>query len=380
MRFIHIGDLHLGKILNEVSLIEDQKYILRQITEIIKDKKADGVLIAGDIYDRSIPNEDAVGLFDSFLTELADMKVAVYAISGNHDSAERLNFGSRLFSANDIYIAGRYGGEVNRIEKEDEYGKVNIWLLPYIKRSEVKHYYPDDEINSYEDALRVAISKCNIDVRERNVIVSHQFVTGENADPELTGSDRSALNVGTLEKVGYRAYDLFDYAALGHIHSAQAVGRAECRYSGSVLKYSLHDREINGRAKSVTLVTLEEKGKVLTEVIELKPLRDIRQIKGKLKYLIENALDTDDYISAILTDEDRNILQPMQQLKEVYPNALSMRYEDKAVLPEETEHIEIRERTFNELITDFYRLMLGEEPSEEELVILDEAAKEAGIK
>lgn len=379
MKFLHIADLHLGKSLCEFSLIDDQEFILKKITDIAIEKNVDGILIAGDIYDRSIPNEDAVKLFDSFLTELSDKGKAVYAISGNHDSAERLNFGSRLLDARDIHIAGKYSGEIKRIKKEDAFGSISIWLLPFIKRSEVKYYFPHEEINTYEDAVRCAVSKCGIDTKERNVILAHQFVTGSDADPETAGSDNSAMNVGAVEKIGYRVFDDFDYAALGHIHSPQSVGRRECRYAGSILKYSVNEREINGRPKSAVLITLSEKGKTETECIELIPKRDIRQIRGNLSDLIKNAADTEDYISAILTDKERNILQPMAQLRAVYPNILCMRYAGTDTAEINTEHTEIKERTFRELVTDFYKFMRNREPDSEELEILEEAAREANV-
>lgn len=379
MKFIHLGDLHLGKNVNEFSMIEDQKYILNEIIEIIKRESVDAVLIAGDIYDRSIPSEEAVKLFDSFLTELSRMGKSVFAISGNHDSDERLNFGSRLFTANRIYIAGRYDGKIEHIDVEDEHGVIHVWLMPYVKASRVAHFYPDEDTSTYDAAFRTAIGKCNVDSSERNLILVHQFVTGKSEEPELSGSESVMLNVGTIEKISSDCFDSFDYVAMGHIHGAQAVGRETCRYAGSPLKYSLNQRELN-REKTVPVITLSEKGKVKVEKFPLKPLREIRRIKGELKYLIENAVDTDDYIYATLTDETIQF-DAMSRLQEVYPNTMKLDYDNESTraIQEFDGAADTEGKSFQELVFDFYKIINGSEPSEEEWEILQEVAKEAGV-
>ena len=379
MKFIHLGDLHLGKNVNDFSMIEDQRYILRQIITIIEEREVDGVLLAGDIYDRSVPSEEAVKLFDAFLTKLADMGKSVFAVSGNHDSDERLHFGSSLFAAKNIYINGRYDGEVPCVSVEDEHGPLHIWLLPYIKASRVAHYFPDEDVSTYDKAFRTAISHCDVREDERNVIVLHQFVTGKTKEPELAGSETMVLNVGTIDKIGADCFDAFDYVAMGHIHGGQAVGRETCRYAGSMLKYSLDRKELS-RVKTVPVVTLGAKGQLDVELVELKPLREIRHIRGKLKDLIGSATDTEDYIYATLTDEETQF-DAMARLQEVYPRVMKLDYDNETsrALGVEGEVPDTEGKSFHELIGDFFCLYHGREPGEQEWKIIEETAREAGV-
>ncbi len=378
MKLIHLSDLHLGKTLNEFSLIEDQRYILNQITELIEEKQIDSVLIAGDIYDRSVPSEEAVKLFDVFLTKLAEMEKTVFAISGNHDSDERLNFGSQLFTAKNIYIQGRYDGQIPCFDMEDEFGIVHFWLMPYVKASRVAHFFPEETISSYDTAFRTAISKCDLNEEERNVLLTHQFVTGKS-EPELSGSESSILNVGNIDKIGSDCFKSFDYVAMGHIHSGQAVGDESCRYAGAPLKYSLNDRELRGQ-KTAPVVTLGEKGDVQVELVPLKPLYEIRHIRGNLKDLIEHAVDKEDYIYATLTDEETQH-DAMSRLQEVYPRAVKLDYDNQSTraIRDETIELEVEGKSFEELITDFYKLINGTEPSEKDWEALKTVAEEAGV-
>lgn len=379
MKFIHLGDLHLGKKVNEFSMIEDQKYILKEIEKIIKEQEVDAVLIAGDVYDRSIPSEEAVELFDTFLTQMSSLGKKVFVISGNHDSEERLNFGSHLFSAKGIHIAGKYEGQIKCVDLSDDYGAIHIWLMPYVRASKVGFYYPEDDTSTYDAAFRTAIGKCDVNEDERNVIIAHQFVAGRSEDPELAGSESAMLSVGTVEKIGFDCFDAFDYVALGHIHGCQAVGRETCRYSGSPLKYSLNLRELS-KEKTVPVITMNEKGNVLVECIPLKPFRQVRRIKGELKKLLENAVDTNDYIYATLTDEEIQF-DAMARIQEVYPNTMKLDYENhrtKGVLEEDVD-CESEGKSFRELVEDFYKLILGDEPSAQEWNIIEEVAKEAGV-
>lgn len=383
MKFIHLGDIHLGKNVNEFSMIEDQKYILHEIINLIKRESVDAVLIAGDIYDRSIPSEEAVKLFDFFLTTMAEMGRKVFAIAGNHDSEERLHFGSKLFQVNHIYISGHYDGKIECVDVEDEYGVIHIWLLPYVKASRVAHFYPDEvnmkEGNTYNKAFKTAIEKCNLDKSHRNLILTHQFVVGKSEEPELAGSENAMLSVGTIDQISFECFDGFDYVAMGHIHSAQMVGRETCRYAGSPLKYSLNQREI-AKEKTVPIITMSEKGNVKVECFPLKPLREVRRIKGNLKDLIENAVDTEDYIYATLTDEVTQF-NAMARLQEVYPNTMKLDYDNHSTraIKEFEGELETEGKGFHELMLDFYKLMNGTEPSEEEWNILKEVAEEAGI-
>ena len=379
MKFIHLGDLHLGKNVNDFSMIEDQRYILDQITGIIQERQIDGVLLAGDIYDRSIPSEEAVKLFDSFLTKLAAMGKYVFAVSGNHDSDERLHFGSSLFAAKNIYINGRYDGEIPHITVEDEHGPLHVWMLPYIKASRVGHFFPDADISTYDKAFHVAIDQAGINTAERNLLVMHQFVTGKTQEPELAGSETMVLNVGTIDKIGADCFDAFDYVAMGHIHGAQAVGRETCRYAGSMLKYSLDKKELS-RAKTMPVISMGPKGDVEVELVELKPLREIRHIRGELKALIDNATDTEDYIYATLTDEETQF-DAMARLQEVYPRVMKLDYDNRAsrALGAEGEGPDTQGKSFHELIGDFFQLYHGNQPSEKEWEIIEETAREAGV-
>ena len=379
MKFIHLGDLHLGKNVNDFSMIEDQRYILDQIIDIIEARQIDGVLLAGDIYDRSVPSEEAVKLFDAFLTKLASLGKSVFAVSGNHDSDERLHFGSSLFAAKHIYINGRYDGEIPYIDVEDQHGPLHIWLLPYIKASRVGHFFPDADTSTYDKAFRRAIDNAGVNAAERNVIVLHQFVTGAVREPELAGSETMALNVGTLDKIGADCFDAFDYVAMGHIHSGQQVGRETCRYAGSMLKYSLDKKEL-ARVKTVPMITMGAKGHVDVELVELKPLREIRHIKGKLKALIDSATDTEDYIYATLTDEETQF-DAMARLQEVYPRVMKLDYDNQATraLGAEGDGPDRESKSFRELIGDFFELYHGSQPTEKEWIIIEETAREAGV-
>ena len=380
MKFLHLGDLHLGKSLGDFSLIEDQRYILNKICSIAEEKKVDAICIAGDVYDKAVPSEAAVNLLDEFLNRLAEQKIVCYIISGNHDSDERLNFASRLLRGKGIYIAAKYQGKLEKETFQDAYGKVNIYLLPYIKASLVRHYFPEEKIENYEDAVRLILEKAEIDPKERNIILAHQFVAGKGSDPELAGSEgMGSLNVGQVEKIGYDCFTSFDYAALGHIHSPQKVGREAVRYSGSPLKYSLS--EVNNK-KSLPLVTLEKKGKTEIELLPLEPLRDLRHLKGKREKLLaaENIVDRDDFIYITLTDEDF-LNDAMGIFQQYYPNTVKIDYENSHTRKlrdlDPAEFAE--ERSLEDIFSDFYEQVYGIEISEEEKELLMEAAGEAGV-
>lgn len=381
MKFIHLGDLHIGKSVNDFSMIEDQKYMLQQIIALSTEQNIDALLLAGDIYDRSVPSEEAVKVFDQFLTELASMGKKVFVVSGNHDSDERLNYGSRLFEAKGVYIAGRYDGDVKCVDVVDQHGPVHIWLMPYVKASRVSHFFPKAKIENYNDAFKVAIDHCNVNTEERNLMVTHQFVTGSHteSEPELDGSETILLNVGTLDRISAEVFDDFDYVAMGHIHRSQAVGRETCRYSGSLLKYSLDQREINS-IKSIPIITLEEKGKVTVELVTIAPKREIRHIRGHLMELIENAVDTDDYIYATLTDEETQF-DAMARLREVYPHVMKMDYDnaESRAFHDQEGDFETEGKSFHELLGDFFNLYRGTEPNEKEWALLEEVAREAGV-
>ncbi|XME03398.1 exonuclease SbcCD subunit D [Lachnospiraceae bacterium C1.1] len=380
MKFIHLADLHLGKTVKDFSMIEDQKFMLEKIVETAEKEKIDAVLIAGDVYDRTIPPEDAVKLFDNFIFALSEINVKVLLISGNHDSDERLNFGSRLFVDKGIFFSTKYEGILYKKTFNDEYGPINFYLLPFVKASQVKHYFPDEEIESYEDAVRTVISSAEINKEERNVIIAHQFVAGRGGEITLGGSENPAvMNVGLVEQIGFSVFDDFDYAALGHIHKAQKIGRDEVRYAGAILKY--HVDEVNDE-KSFPIVTIKEKGKVDISLKSIKALRDMRALRGNLKQLLseENITDTDDYIFVTLTDEDI-VDDAMNIFRNIYPNTMQIRYDNSYT--KEIEKVDFskikEERSFTELISDFYMQIYQTEITDEEMAVMKKAAGKAGI-
>lgn len=380
MKVVHLGDLHLGKTLGEFDLIKDQRYALEQILRIVEKQEADAVLIAGDVYDKAVPSEAATRLLDWFLSELARRKVQAFMISGNHDSDERLNYGSSLFEENGIFISAVFDGTLHGREVSDSFGDVCIWMLPFVKASQVRHFYPDEKIESYEDAVRVVLAHAQIDPSKRNVLIVHQFVAGGGSDPELSGSEGIAVqNVGAVERIGAGCFDAFDYVALGHIHSPQKVGRETVRYSGSLLKYSLSEAM---NSKSVPVITLGAKGDVKVELVALQPMRDLRHIRGPMKKLLaqENIESPGDFIYVTLTDEEI-INDAMLIFQQVYPYMVKIDYDNSRT--RQIGQVDLAEaadqKSFSELIADFYMQMYNQEISEEEMEIMRQAAKEAGV-
>ena len=322
MKLIHLSDLHIGKRVNEVSMIEDQEYILHQILRIIKDEKADAVLLCGDIYDKSIPSAEAVTLFDDFLNRLALLQVTVLAISGNHDSPERLAFGNRLMEGAGIHISPVYDGSISPLQLTDAQGAVNFWLLPFIKPAHVKRYFPDEAIESYTDACRVAVAHMGVDTRARNVLLTHQFVTG------AVTCESEELSVGGSDNVDASVFEGFDYVALGHIHGPQNVGSNKIRYCGTPLKYSFSEA---GHYKSVTVVELGEKGDLELHTAALTPLHDMRVIRGSFGEVTSKSFyegtATDDYLQVILTDEE-DVPEAIGKLRVIYPNIMKLTYDN----------------------------------------------------
>ncbi len=380
MKFLHLGDLHLGKTLFDFDLNEDQRYILDQILCIAEKESVDGVLIAGDVYDKSVPSEAATKLLDYFLIELTKREIKVFMVSGNHDSDERLNYGSTLFASNQIFISAVFDGMLHRQSFAEEDTKINIYMLPFVKASQVRHYFPDEKIESYDDAVQTIIRNTDINKSNKNILVAHQFVSGKGEDPALAGSESvGTQSVGLVEKIGYDCFDDFDYVALGHIHSPQKVGREEIRYAGSPLKYSLSEAN---NEKSVSLITVSAEERVKIELVPLKPMRNVRHITGTLKELLDkkNVKAPEDFIYATLTDEDI-INDAMGIFQQVYPNTVRIDYDNSHT--REIEQVDISKiaenKSFPELIGDFYRLMYGCEITEEEMDVMRTAAREAGV-
>ena len=380
MKLLHVGDLHLGKSLGDFDLTEDQEYLLNQLLEIVDSRSVDAVLIAGDVYDKAIPSEAATRMLDYFLSSLAKRNVYTYMISGNHDSDERLNYGSNLFETNHIFISTKYDGRLYKQTLKTGKEEADIYLLPFVKASQVRHYLPEAKIESYDDAVRAIFDKEEIDTSRCNILVAHQFVMGKSEDPELGGSESlGTQSVGLVEKIGYDCFDDFDYVALGHIHSPQQVGRKEVRYCGSPLKYSLS--EVNNE-KSVSLITVDAKKKVDVELVPIKPMRDLRHIKGNFKDLLakSNVTAPEDFIYATLTDEEI-INDAMGIFQQTYPHTVKIDYDNSHT--REIEQVDISKiaenRSFEDLISDFYRQMYSCEISEEEMDIMRTVAREAGV-
>lgn len=323
MKFLHLADLHLGKRVNGFSMLEDQAHILRQILAILDDEQPDGVLIAGDVYDKSVPSVEAVGLLDGFLTELRARGVPVLLISGNHDSPERLAFGGRVMDSCGIHISPVYDGALAPVTLQDAFGPVHVWLLPFVKPAHVRRWFPDADIESYTDAVAEAVAHMDIDTAARNVLVTHQFVTGG------TRSGSEELSVGGTDNVDSGVFAPFDYVALGHLHGAQHIGRETIRYAGSPLKYSFSEAR---QHKSVTVVTLGEKGDVQVRTVALTPLRELREIRGSYDELTarsfyEHTTYRSDYLHLILTDE-QGVFDAMSRLRTIYPYLMTLDYDN----------------------------------------------------
>lgn len=382
MKLFHLSDLHIGKQLHGFSLIEDQRYILNQILRLIGERKPDLVLIAGDIYDKSVPSAEAVAVLDDFLTEFANMEngPVVCMISGNHDSQERLAFGSRLFSEHKIYIAGNAPGrempEILTIQMEDEQGEVSIYLLPFFRPSFLSEIPGFEDVKSYEEAMERLILQAKPDFTKRNILLCHQFFTSGGKGPER--SDSEIVNVGGQDNIDAHVVREFDYVAVGHIHRPQNIGQ-NIRYCGSPLKYSVSEA---GWEKSVTEVTLKEKGTYSIELLPLTPLHDVRKIQGTLAELTSPLVlalaDPEDYVSVVLTDEEE-LYEAGQALTRAYPRMLEWKVENSRTRYEMQElPVQEEKRSVLELFGDFYEQMCGVPMNEKEHAVMEHVLRDAG--
>lgn len=367
MKFLHLSDFHLGKKVNGFSMLRDQEHILKEVIKIIDEEKPEAVLIAGDIYDKPVPPAEAVSLLDNFLYELASRMLRVFIISGNHDSAERLFFGARLMNGGGVYIAPAYNGTVEPVVLNDAFGELAIYMLPFIKPVNVRRYYEDENIESYDDAVRKVVEHMNIDKSKRNILLSHQFVTG------ALRSDSEEIHVGGSDNISSEIYAPFDYAALGHIHRAQHVGKEHIRYCGTPLKYSFS--EIN-HIKSASLVELREKGRIQIRERELLPLHDMRELKGSYMELTARGFykdfNTEDYFRIILTDEE-DVPDAVGRLRTVYPNLMQIDYDNSRTRREQS--IEDIDRAENlspmELFEQFFEKQNNRKMSEEQVLYME---------
>ena len=364
MRFIHLSDLHIGKRVNGFPMLEDQRYILEQILERTKESAADAVIIAGDIYDKPVPSAEAVDLFDDFLVGLTRLGVMVFLISGNHDSAERISYAGRLLRESQVYISPRFDGILHPVRIADDYGTVNVYLIPYIHPSLVRNAWPEEKISSYDDAMRVLLEKSGVDPSARNLAVVHQFVTAGGQSPEETDSEEK--HVGGLDNVDASAFDAFDYVALGHLHGPQRIGRDTIRYAGSPLKYSFSEEKQN---KSITLAEMKEKGEVTYDLLPLETRRDLRTVRGSFEEVTSPEftarLKGDDYYRVILTDEN-DVPNALSRLRRrFYENLMILEYDntrtssDVRIEAEEGEE----EKEPIEVLGDLYQMQNGREMS-----------------
>lgn len=366
MKIMHLSDLHIGKKVNEYSMLQDQIYILKEILHIIDDEKVETVIIAGDVYDRSLPPNEALELFDEFLYQLSSRNVNVFVISGNHDSPERISYGGRMMTENKIFLSPVYDGNVKPITLNDDYGEVNFYLLPFVRPADIRRYFPDENIENYTDAVKVAIDNMNVDFNERNILVTHQFVTGA----ELSESED--IIVGGTDNVSGEVFDGFDYVALGHIHREQTVGKDNIRYCGTPLKYSFSEAK---NIKSVTILDLNDKGNIEYSKIPLTPLRDMREIRGTyyeltLKSNYEST-NTEDYLHITLTDEE-DIPDAIGKLRSIYPNIMKLDYDNLRTRGSGTvDAIEnIESKSPFELFADLFKQQNNQDMSEEQEEIM----------
>ena len=379
MKFMHIGDLHIGKTVNECSMLEDQKYILGQMLTIMEEEQVETLLIAGDVYDRSVPSAEAVELFDWFLTETTKKERKVCIISGNHDSGERLSFGKELLKKQEVYVIGNIEQSKEPAIFHDCYGSLLVWFLPFFRPAELKTIGKDMDLRDYNSAVQCLLEKMQLKKEERNLLLTHHFVINGGEEESIVCSDsEQRISVGGIEQVNYRLFDDFDYVALGHLHQAQKVGRETVRYSGSPIKYSFSEEF---HKKSVVVFEMKEKGQVDWKLVPLTPLRDLRRIEGKLEELLKEEVvsleNKEDYLGVVLTDEEE-IFDAISRVRAVYPNVMQLtfkREKRRELLMEQTVE-SVQERSPLELTKDFFGRVLGEEPKIEYEEVIEQWMEE----
>lgn len=362
MRFIHLSDLHIGKRVNEFSMLEEQEYILGKILNIIDDENVDCVIIAGDVYDKSVPSAEAVQVFDKFLYNISKRDIKVFVISGNHDSAERIAFGSNIMDKSGVYMSPVYDGNIKSVKLQDKYGNINVFMIPFIKPAHVRRYFENKNIETYTDMMRAVIGTIDTDFKERNIIITHQFVTG------ATRCESEEISVGGSDNIDADVFENFDYVALGHIHGPQYISRETIRYCGTPLKYSFSEIRHN---KSVTVVDMNEKGNINIKKIPLKPKRDMREIRGNFEDITKKEyyekINKDDYMHIILTDEN-DVNDAIGKLRVIYPNIMKLDYDNKRTRSEFTlEALEdVKDRNPVDLFSEFYESQNGQTMSDEQ--------------
>ena len=377
MKILHLADTHIGKKVNGYSMVEDQKYILEKVYEIIEAEKVDRVVVAGDVYDKSIPVVEAVEALNDFLKKLSDMGVKTYIISGNHDSSARLEFGSDLMKNSGIYIAKKFNGKIEVVHDKDEYGDIDFYLLPFIKPVDVKHYYGEsyepEAFNSYDSAMKVVMENTSVDESKRNIILSHQFVVGA----DVSGSEDSPVMVGGVDQIGKDNYEKFDYVALGHIHRSQKI-QENIRYSGTLLKYSFGEAN---QTKEVLIVDMKEKGNIEYKTIPLVPLHDMKEVTGIYDKLTLNefymsddkGFDREDYLKIVLEDES-DIPGALNVLRSIYPNLMELGYKrNNGVSINITDGaIKAEQKSPLELVCEFFKKQYNKDLNQDQIKYINE--------
>ena len=368
MRFLHLADLHIGKKVNGFSMLEDQRYIFQEILKIIDERKVDAVLIAGDVYDKSIPSAEAVVLFNDFLNGLAEKNLKVFVISGNHDSVERISFGSDLIRMSHVYMSKPFCGVPEKVSLKDSFGEIHIYMLPFIKPAMVRHIYQDAEISGYNEAMAYVMEKTDVDEKERNILMAHQFVSGGSR------CESEDISVGGIDEVSADNFLKFDYVALGHLHGPQYIKNEAIRYSGTPLKYSFSEVK---HKKSALIVDIREKGNIELETIPLVPLHDMTEIRGKYNELMSKdfykKMDTLDYMHITLTDEE-DIVNALELLRTVYPNIMKLDYDNQRTRSNQdiSGAEEVEGKTPLDLFGEFFELQNNQPMSEEQTAFMEE--------
>ena len=356
MKFLHLSDLHIGKIVHGYSMLDEQKHVFKQIISYAQSEQVNAVVIAGDIYDHSIPKNEAIRVFDDFLTELAQKNVPVLLIAGNHDSPDRISYANRLLTDKQLFLYGSFNGSLQKVTLTDEYGEIHFWLLPFIKPLSVNGFFEEQHIESYDDALNAVIKTADIDYNTRNVLVAHQFFTKAGVNPITCDSELNP--VGGLDAINTGLIEKFDYVALGHLHGTQKIGAEHICYAGSPLKYSFSEIK---QTKHVLLVEINEKNTgVITKNLSLTPLHDLCEIKGKLEEILSkefsSQVNKDNYLHVILTNEEE-IIDPMEKIRSVYPNVMHYTSENSRTKNDQTntqQNIEQTNLSTYELFSEFF--------------------------
>ncbi len=383
MRIFHMGDWHIGKLVNGFYMTEDQEYILEELCKAIEEKNPDVLLIAGDLYDRSVPPVQAVELLNRYLRKIVkDLNTKIIAIAGNHDSNERIEFASSLLCDSGSYIYGNLKKNIEKITLEDEHGKVNFYPIPYADVPVVRELFKDDNIKNYDLAMAKIMEEIDKDfnVNERNIAIAHGYITKVNEEgvEKLEESEsEKPLSIGGTDFINYNHFEKFNYTALGHLHGPQKVGCEKIRYSGSLMKYSFS--EVTQR-KGITVVDIDKNGEVNIEIYDLKQRRDFRVKKGTLEELLKDYKNenNEDYIKVILEDKGE-ILDPMAKLRAVYPNVMELIREEKLSKRSNNEVLtnDIKKKSKVDLFKNFYSEIIGEEVTSEEIEIMEKIISKA---